>query len=583
MKEKGFTLIELLAVIVILAIVALIATPIVLNIIDDSRESAAKISAQNYIRAVNLAIISRQQKSSSNNISDGMYSIMQDGNICLGVYNSNTCSSEILEVDLDGSKPDSGNVYISSNSVFKVYNLKIKEEIVSMNSSGEFIVVSMNLDKWDGTSATTLSNLKIDEAMKTVEVNSAKDLAGVRDAINSGKLTNYKIVLNTSIDLNNKIWTPIGIAATSALTDSDTPFTGTFDGNGYIIKGMKIVQEDVSRSVGFFGTVVGDVTVKNLSLEGTLNSNFKTAAGLIAIAVDDGDVSTNVTIDNVIVDVDVNSADGTGGFIGRTYNSGTTTITNSTNNGTITGPKKVAGFVAYNWQSTLTIKNCTNNGNITGSTNVTGGILAYEDETSNTLIENCVNNGNIIADTSNASVRAIAGGIVGVFKETASYVNKHTGTVKNCVNNGTVTSNNFAGGIIGNADGEWQVLNNTNNGKVNATGTLEGAGGIIGLIRGSCYIEECKNTAELTSNDSIGGIVNRYTFNELNSNYTSHSVIIKNSSGGNIELFKGTPKTKGGVISHRRIKNAYKDLYTITIENSSMNGIDDLGTITYID
>ena len=40
MRNKGFTLIELLAVIVILAIIALIATPIVLGIINDSRKSA---------------------------------------------------------------------------------------------------------------------------------------------------------------------------------------------------------------------------------------------------------------------------------------------------------------------------------------------------------------------------------------------------------------------------------------------------------------------------------------------------------------------------------------------------------------
>jgi len=41
-NKKGFTLIELLAVIVILAIIALIATPIVLNIISKARVSAAK-------------------------------------------------------------------------------------------------------------------------------------------------------------------------------------------------------------------------------------------------------------------------------------------------------------------------------------------------------------------------------------------------------------------------------------------------------------------------------------------------------------------------------------------------------------
>ena len=44
--KKGFTLIELLAVIVILAIIALIATPIILGIINDARRSAKERSAE---------------------------------------------------------------------------------------------------------------------------------------------------------------------------------------------------------------------------------------------------------------------------------------------------------------------------------------------------------------------------------------------------------------------------------------------------------------------------------------------------------------------------------------------------------
>ncbi len=44
--KKGFTLIELLAVVIILAIVALIATPIILNVIEDARNSADMSSAQ---------------------------------------------------------------------------------------------------------------------------------------------------------------------------------------------------------------------------------------------------------------------------------------------------------------------------------------------------------------------------------------------------------------------------------------------------------------------------------------------------------------------------------------------------------
>ena len=55
MKNKGFTLIELLAVIVILAIIALIATPIILGIIDDSRKGAAERGAELVISNVELA------------------------------------------------------------------------------------------------------------------------------------------------------------------------------------------------------------------------------------------------------------------------------------------------------------------------------------------------------------------------------------------------------------------------------------------------------------------------------------------------------------------------------------------------
>ena len=51
--KKGFTLIELLAVIVILAIIALIATPLILNTIEDSRKGAFKNSAYGIIKGRN--------------------------------------------------------------------------------------------------------------------------------------------------------------------------------------------------------------------------------------------------------------------------------------------------------------------------------------------------------------------------------------------------------------------------------------------------------------------------------------------------------------------------------------------------
>ena len=64
MKNKGFTLIELLAVIVILAIIALIATPIILSIINDARKGAAKQGAELVISNVELAYATAYTNSS---------------------------------------------------------------------------------------------------------------------------------------------------------------------------------------------------------------------------------------------------------------------------------------------------------------------------------------------------------------------------------------------------------------------------------------------------------------------------------------------------------------------------------------
>jgi len=52
LNKKGFTLIELLAVIVILAIIMLIATPIILNVVEDARQGAARSSAMGYVNAI---------------------------------------------------------------------------------------------------------------------------------------------------------------------------------------------------------------------------------------------------------------------------------------------------------------------------------------------------------------------------------------------------------------------------------------------------------------------------------------------------------------------------------------------------
>lgn len=60
MRNKGFTLIELLAVIVILAIIALIATPIILGIINDARIESYKRSIELYAKSIENQIAKSQ-------------------------------------------------------------------------------------------------------------------------------------------------------------------------------------------------------------------------------------------------------------------------------------------------------------------------------------------------------------------------------------------------------------------------------------------------------------------------------------------------------------------------------------------
>ena len=78
MKNKGFTLIELLAVIVILAIIALIATPTILGVIEKARKGASEQSALGYVDAVEKQVAINQVKN-ENLINDGTYNVPMTG------------------------------------------------------------------------------------------------------------------------------------------------------------------------------------------------------------------------------------------------------------------------------------------------------------------------------------------------------------------------------------------------------------------------------------------------------------------------------------------------------------------------
>ena len=113
--KKGFTLIELLAVIVILAILALIATPIVLSIIDDSKESSTIRSAEGYLRAVEYEIA--RAYVTPNRITEGTFNVLSGGNICIDGYSNNTCSGKVLEIEYNNEGPVSGSITLEEAKI----------------------------------------------------------------------------------------------------------------------------------------------------------------------------------------------------------------------------------------------------------------------------------------------------------------------------------------------------------------------------------------------------------------------------------------------------------------------------------
>ena len=153
-KNKGFTLVELLAVIVILALIALIATPIILNVINDAKKQAAKDSVYGYMDAVEKYIVSSELEDKS--IQDGTYRVEELNK----------------KISVKGSTPDNGNIEIKNSSV-KSYDIGIDGYVVR---NGKVEKVSTTKSFKNGTAVyynpETETKCKSSEAVSTPGTNS---------------------------------------------------------------------------------------------------------------------------------------------------------------------------------------------------------------------------------------------------------------------------------------------------------------------------------------------------------------------------------------------------------------------------
>ena len=121
---------------------------------------------------------------------------------------------------------------------------------------------------WNGTDATPMV------LSDAIEVHSAADLAGIAALSATEDFAGKTITLHANIDLNGQAWTPIG--------SSSKPFQGTFQGSGYLIRGLRTFS-GATDGVGLFGHVGPNAVIEQVGISGgKIMAKNKTRVGALA-------------------------------------------------------------------------------------------------------------------------------------------------------------------------------------------------------------------------------------------------------------------------------------------------------------
>ena len=217
LKNKyGFTLIELLAVIVVLAIIALIATPIVMNTIKNAKKGAAERTADNYIKQVETAVA--EERLNKNEVLEGEYQITSDGNLCRD--KSASCSDDNkIKIEMSGTKPTSGKIKITNGSVDQSSSsMTVGDYTVSYNSTKKTYEAT---EKGSTSSTTVVYRWSKDPISIGDIINPSDTSKFTKDASTLGKSSYLKHVL----DKDNKV--------------KESYACAVFNGKEYCVRGGK--------------------------------------------------------------------------------------------------------------------------------------------------------------------------------------------------------------------------------------------------------------------------------------------------------------------------------------------------------
>ena len=287
-------------------------------------------------------------------------------------------------------------------------------------------------------------------------------------AINDGDLGAYYQLAQSFSCSEIANFEPIGIETDYVPI---TPFTGSFDGQGFTISGLKINRSSES-SVGLFGGTI-NASISNVGLIGVNITGNDWVGGLVGH-------SELGTITNSYSTGSVNGSTIVGGLIGNNR----AFVTDSYSSVNVIGTDWVGGLIGRNING---ISDCYSTGNVTGTEDYVGGLIGF----------NIAN-----VTKSNHSIGTVTG-----VKYVGGLIGQNNSVVTTSYSSGNVIGTTSVGGLVG-FNYITHIYNSYSTANVNG---FNNVGGLVGYNRrigaSNGRILNSYSTGDATANNNVGGLV----------------------------------------------------------------------------
>lgn len=224
------------------------------------------------------------------------------------------------------------------------------------------LVTSRAADIWDGTAQAPTQGSG--SSSDPYQIGTAEELAWFAQEVNGGS-TGVCAVLTAGIELNNtadwadwattppaNTWTPIG--------NGTNRFTGSFDGNGYMVRGLYIGSGNM---LGLFGCVGAGGSIQNVGVTESYVGGSSNAGGVCGR--NNGGSIIGCHNHGTIV--------GSGSFVGGICGENLGTVTGCYNYGSVRGAQSVGGICGITVAGG-TVSGCGNAGSVTSTVKFAGGV-----------------------------------------------------------------------------------------------------------------------------------------------------------------------------------------------------------------